>query len=552
MPKRRYASAFEMASRQRDIPVSEFFAKNRHLLGFDSPYKAILTAVKEAVDNALDACEEAGILPEIAVEIAEVREGIFRVMVQDDGPGIVEAQVGRIFGKLLYGSRFFGLSQSRGQQGMGIAAAGMYGHLTTGKPMRIRTRRRRARQAVEMLVSIDTTKNKPEVRRKKQVAWDVRHGTRVEIELEGRYRTGAHSVERYLTLSAIANPHATFHLTAPETPRLDLPRSVRSLPARPREIRPHPHGVELGRFIAMLKHSSERTLGSFLAREFSQVGSVKAREVIALAARDLSVRSRPRRLSRAQAGALHRALAHTPIAAPRTDCVVPIGEAQILAGLRREIDAGWYTAVTRPPAVYRGNPFVVEVGVAYGRPGDSNLGVDAKGRIVERAAPARGAHLLASEGSPATLLRFANRVPLLFQQSACAMTKAVIETHWKTYGIPQARGALPTAPMALFIHVASVWVPFTSESKEAVVGYDEIHKELVLALRQCARRLRDHTARRARLRREHARRTYIETFLPHIASALGDILDLDEPRRDAVVALLDDALVRSRKKALES
>jgi len=111
--------ARSMAARQRDISVSEFFTKNRHLLGFDNPQKALLTAVKEAVDNSLDACEEAGILPDLEVEIAEVSENRYRVAVQDNGPGIVQQQVPKIFGKLLYGSKFHRLKQQRGQQGIG-------------------------------------------------------------------------------------------------------------------------------------------------------------------------------------------------------------------------------------------------------------------------------------------------------------------------------------------------------------------------------------------------------------------------------------------------
>lgn len=161
-----------MASRQREISVSEFFLKNRHLLGFDTPAKALVTAVKEAVDNALDACEEAGILPEISVEVSD-RSGKSRVIVEDNGPGIVEGQIARIFGKLLYGSKFHKLSQSRGQQGMGISAAGMYGQLTVGKPLHIISRVNGEKLASEMHVSIDTARNQPDIHRKKQLKWDL-------------------------------------------------------------------------------------------------------------------------------------------------------------------------------------------------------------------------------------------------------------------------------------------------------------------------------------------------------------------------------------------
>src|SRR5512136_1596875 len=199
------ANALEMAGRQREISVSEFFLKNRHLLGFDTPAKALVTAVKEAVDNALDACEEAGVLPEVTVEVRGRFERS-RVVVEDNGPGIVESQIARIFGKLLYGSKFHKLSQSRGQQGMGISAAGMYGQLTVGKPLHIISRVEGDELAAEMYVSIDTARNQPDIHRKRRLRWDRPHGTKVEMEMEGHYQKGPHSVEVYLKQTAIANP----------------------------------------------------------------------------------------------------------------------------------------------------------------------------------------------------------------------------------------------------------------------------------------------------------------------------------------------------------
>ncbi len=136
-PRRRRATAQSMAASQRDISVSEFFAKNRHLLGFDNPRKALLTTIKEAVDNSLDACEEAGIVPEIWIHIEQTGANRYKVGIQDNGPGILKKQIPLIFGKLLYGSKFHRLRMSRGQQGIGISAAGMYGVLTTGKPVKI-------------------------------------------------------------------------------------------------------------------------------------------------------------------------------------------------------------------------------------------------------------------------------------------------------------------------------------------------------------------------------------------------------------------------------
>jgi len=258
----RRKTAEQMAERQREISVSEFFTKNRHLLGFDSPLKALLTAVKEAVDNSLDACEEAGILPEIAVEITPVGEEHFRVAVEDNGPGIVAEQVGRVFGKLLYGSKFHKLSQSRGQQGIGISAAVMYGQLTTGKPARILSRTGKRAEAHEFLMSVDTQHNKPDIHERNAVEWDKDHGTRVEIEMEAKYQKGLRSVDMYVKQTAIANPHLRLLYTDPGGEKFTYERSTKELPTETVEIKPHPHGVELGRLIAMLKDTSARSRSS--------------------------------------------------------------------------------------------------------------------------------------------------------------------------------------------------------------------------------------------------------------------------------------------------
>src|SRR4029453_17007057 len=169
---------------RREISISEFFTKNRHLLGFDNPQKALLTAIKEAVDNSLDACEEAGILPELIVEIVETGPERYKISVEEHGPGIVRAQIPKIFGKLLYGSKFHRLKQQRGQQGIGISAAGMYGQLTTGRPVRIISKIGARKPAHLFEIAIDTQKNAPVVHKDDETEWAPSHGTRVEIELE--------------------------------------------------------------------------------------------------------------------------------------------------------------------------------------------------------------------------------------------------------------------------------------------------------------------------------------------------------------------------------
>ncbi len=545
-------TAERMAKAQREISVSEFFTKNRHLLGFDSPRKALLTAIKEAVDNSLDACEEGGIRPELEIKIRRdpKNEHIYTISIEDNGPGIVRGQVPNIFGKLLYGSKFHRLRQSRGQQGIGISAAGMYGQLTTGKPVKIWSRTSRRATPHSFEVRINTAKNKPEFT-EKAIDWDGKaHGTRVEITLEGEYRRGQRSIAEFLKLCAVANPHVKITFVDPDDNTVVYEAGTKEMPAETDEIKPHPHGVELGILMKMLQDTPEKWVKLFLQREFSRVGPKVSEEICRQAG--ISDRAHPRRIARQEVSALKKSIDNTKIMAPPTSCIAPIGEAQIIAGLKKEVEADFYIANSRSPVVYRGHPFLVEVGIAYGRPGDT-LELSESGKIFEsedkkkRRKKAAEENLLADADEPARLIRFANRVPLLYQQSACAITKAAIATNWRAYGMTQPRGTMPIGPMVLFVHIASVWVPFTSESKEAIASYDEIIKELKLCLQDCGRKLGAHIRKGKKLASEHKKREYITTYIPHIGQALQEILELSDGQTQKTVKNLTTVLEKSRK-----
>ena len=476
--ERRSATAESMAKQQREISVSEFFAKNRHLLGFDNKRKALLTTVKEAVDNSLDACEEAGILPDIEIIIAQTDEEKYKVTVRDNGPGIVKQQIPNVFGKLLYGSKFHRLKMSRGQQGIGISAAGMYGLITTGKPVRIISRTGAKAQAHLYLLAIDTKKNKPDIIEDDTTLVEWPHGTEVTIELAAIYNRGKGSVDEYLQLTAIANPHAKFTLRPPQGEAVIFERGTQTLPAETREIKPHPYGIELGTLMKMLKDTAQTTLSAFLTEEFSRVSPAIARQVCEAAG--VSVRARVRDIEPAKAERIYKALQSAKLKAPSTDCLAPMGAEAILQGLLRGVQAEFYTASTRPPSVYRGNPFQIEVGLAYG----GELGYDERDEHVEDNGKAKD-----DDNVQSRMIRFANRVPLLYQQSSCCLYKAVTETKWNNYGLSQSSGSLPRAPMVIMLHMASVWVPFISEGKEAIADYDEIRKEVKLAVADCGRKL---------------------------------------------------------------
>jgi DNA topoisomerase VI subunit B len=588
-------TADEMAASQREISVSEFFVKNRHLLGFDNPLKALLTTVKEGVDNALDACEEAGILPEVLVEIrrvggtpasvveaaeaaanaadgngapkdgngsekpaAALSDSLFQrrlfdedaseeeetakavaaaargvskkagrrvtdpperfvVVIEDNGPGIVEEQVGKVFGKLLYGSKFHRLRQSRGQQGIGISAAGMYGQLTTGRPVRITSKTHPRKKAHFMEVTLDLQRNHPEIHGREDRDWTEKStGTRVEIELEAKYQKGQRSVDTYLRATALANPHVTLVYRDPDGNETRFERATKALPAEAREVQPHPYGVELGMLLQMLKTTANRQLGAFLENEFSRVTKKSSDEICTLSG--LNRQTWVARVAREEAAALHKALGQVKLMNPPTDCISPIGEGLLIDSLAREYPKAFLRAVTRSPSVYRGNPFQVEVALAWGE------GIPAD--------------------QPAQLLRFANRVPLLYQQGACAINKAVVSVPWRSYGVDQLRGALPVGPMVLVVHLASVWVPFTSESKEAVAHYPEILKELRLAVMDCGRTLGTHIRKNRRVAEEMKAREYISKYIPKISEALQKILEFDDKERDRTTAKLTEVLNR--------
>ena len=519
-PPQQQITAVEMGARQREISVSEFFTKNRHLLGFDNPRKALLTCVKEAVDNALDACEEAGILPDVSVRLEVVSNGEsvppsqaskFRITVTDNGPGIIRQHIPRIFAKLLYGSKFHRMRMSRGQQGIGISAAGMYGQLTTGKPVKIISRTGRRAAAHFFEVQIDTKKNEPLVHENKQIDWEQSQGTQVTLEVEGKYQKGRASVDEWLEQTTIANPHVRLMYHTPEGETKEYARTYHELPPSPREIKPHPYGIEFGMLLKMLQDTKSQTVAGFLAADFCRVSPPLASEICKEA--KVSAHLKPRDLKGPAAEALYRTIQNTKIMAPPTNCLSPIGEKAILSGLYKQIKGEFYTAVSRPPAVYRGNPFVIEAGLAYGnRPGDQPKQEQAAGPKAEGEQDDNDSEL-------ARVIRYANRVPLLYQQSACATFKAVLNTTWRNYGVAQSRGALPAGPMVIFVHMASVWVPFTSESKEAIADYDEIQKEITLALRECGRRLGLFLRRRERAASEYRRRNIFELYIEEVVEA---------------------------------
>ncbi len=505
--------AHEMAKKQREISVAEFFEKNRHILGFDSLTKSLVVSVKEAVDNALDACEEARILPEIYVEIQQVGKDEYRMIVEDNGPGIVRKNIPLVFGKLLYGSRFHAMRQSRGQQGIGISAVVLYGQLSSGKPARIISKIKEDEVAYEVLLTINTKKNEPKIIKEEPIIWDREQGTRVEVVMRARYTRGKQSVYEYLQQTAIVNPHAQITFVEPDGKKTVFKRVTQELPPPVREIKPHPHGIELGEFINMARSTKTYRLTSFLTTEFSRVSPKIAEKICKLAY--LYGDMRPQELSLSEAKRILDAFSKVKLMAPPTDCLSPIGETLIKKGLKNVLGSlrpGFYAQpITREPKVYGGNPFIVEAGMVYG------------GEL--------------PKDQPVRILRFANRVPLLYQQGADVITKAISNIDWRRYGLEQRGGeGIPVGPAVILVHVASTRVPFTSEAKEAIAEVPEIREEIELALKALGRQLKMYRVKKERKKKLSEKFFIVSKILPEIARKSAEIVEKPVPRLEPVIS----------------
>ncbi len=510
--------ADKMAKNQKQIAISEFFEKNKHFLGFDSLQRSIITAVKEAVDNSLDACEEARILPDISVKISKVdsKKDIIELQTEDNGPGIPQKSIEKVFGQLLFGSRFHAIRQSRGQQGIGITGVVMYSQLTTGKPTQVLSKVANDPTAVSVSIGLDTRKNKAVKSDQTRIIWEnddltlKEHGLRVTTRMKGKYQRGRQSVYQYLRMTSIVNPHADITFTDPDGETYHWPRVTERLPSKVDAIKPHPHGIELGQLQRMCRESSDSRLTVFLRQNFSGVSMRAAKELCE--ASELEVSTKPKSMKPDDVRALlesfqgERTINGKPIKllSPPTNCLSPIEEMLIKKGLSKTIDSKFVSTMTRAPTVSHGNPFQVEVGLIFGE----DMAAD---KHVE-------------------VLRFANRVPLMYQQGGCLLTKAIESVDWRQYGLDQAGGkGVPKGPAAILVHLASTNVQFTSEAKEALSDNEFVFEETRKAMLEMGRGLRKHLEKKKKMAKTREKFELINDILPAIAEKSATILERPVP-----------------------
>ncbi len=523
----RMGEAEEISRKQKQVSISEFFEKNKHFLGFDTLQRSVITAVKESVDNSLDACEEARILPDIRVEIRRTKSDELRLVTQDNGPGIPRDAIENVFGKFLLGSRFHAIRQTRGQQGIGITGVVMYSQLTTGSKTHVVSKIISDSSAVFVDLGIDTKKNKAIKSGERRGPWidditseEVEQGLRIETLMKAKFQRGKKSVYQYLRMTSIVNPHASISLVVSDNNGDVLEqgkwlRTTNKLPRVVKEIKPHPRGVHLGTLQRLLRDAEERRMTSFLQKNFSSVPQSASKRILASA--QIEESRTPKRIRPEESQELVKAFQNVPLRDPPTDCLSPIEDLLIKKGLSKAIDSRFASTVTRKPKATQGNPFQIEVGLVFG--GD-----------------------LQSDG-PIEILRFANRVPLMYQQGGCLLTKALESVNWKSYGLEQPGGSgIPKGPAAVLIHLASTNVQFTSEAKEAV-SYDEaVFDEIRKAMLEVGRGLKNHLKKSSQRKKAKEKFELVNIILPEISRKSSELLGREEPDLAPVITQIMNAV----------
>lgn len=503
--------ADELFGEFREHSVSEFFRRNAAMLGYTGKIRSLTTIVHEGVTNSIDSAEEAGILPKISVWIKRVNEEPehLKVVIEDNASGIPEKFIPDVFGKMLAGTKLHRHQQSRGQQGLGVSGATMFGQITSGKPTTVTTSTGNG-EIVQADVMIDVDRNVGKILKLDRIKGHWR-GTRVEIEAkEVTYMRSRYGPFNYLRMTAIANPHAKITLVEPDGTLTIFENATDKVPERPKPMPLHPWGIMSDDLLILAKRTKARSISGLLSSELSRVSKNKANEVCRLAG--VQPTKRPSELTWEEAERIVSAFKQVKLMAPPTSGLRPIGAADLENGMRQILNPDFVHTLTRPPKVYRGGlPFIVEVGIAYG--GNAGKSVEGKGE-----------NDVGEVEVGMDLIRFANRAPLIFDQGGCAITAAARSIDWRRYGVDVAN-----APLTLFVNISSAYVPYTSAGKQSIADEPEIINEIRTAIMEAARELRRFLYRRLRAKERQERAGVFEQFLPIIARKASQLAGVKEP-----------------------
>ncbi len=509
-------TAAATSERYQAISPAEFFYKYREIAGFSNPARALYQTIRELVENALDATDAHGILPNIKIVIRRADEvnNYYKVIVEDNGIGIPPHIVPEAFGRVLFSSKYV-LRQTRGMFGLGAKVAILYGQITTGRPVEIITSQRGLKRIYYFKLRIDINKNKPEILERgsyrKNRDWA---GTIVSVTVEGDWSKARHRVKEYILRTAVVTPYANIAFIDPDGEILFFKRTIDKLPRPPKEVKPHPYGIDLEVMKRLRDNTDHPTIYDLLIKSFQSIGDVTARKILELAGIEPTIE--PKKLSDKQLLKLVNTMKqYSEYRPPTSIALSPLGSEVIKAGLQRIYQPEFVEAVTRRPAAYEGHPFIVEAGIAYG------------GKVP-----------LSNEKYP-TLLRYANKIPLLYDEGSDVITKIVKEEiNWENYHVH-----FP-APIVVLVHLCSTKIPFKGVGKESIADVDVIHKEIKLAILDVARKLRNYLSAKIREEEKRKKLVNIAKYIPEITRALGIILREDGVPIDKLTEKLVETVSR--------
>ncbi|MHA1713726.1 MAG: DNA topoisomerase VI subunit B [Candidatus Ranarchaeia archaeon] len=500
----------------RAISPADFFYSNRDIAGFDNPTRALYTAFRELVENSLDACEDGGYLPNVFIQLkADKQERIFTITVIDDGIGVPRRHVKPAFGRILYGSKYMH-RQARGRFGLGGKMAYLYGQITTHRPLRVVTATKDDKTRIEAILRVDIKNNVPDLISWKKIPQkETSHGLAISFSLEGDWKRSRKAILEYLSQTALITPYATLMFIDPDGVLHFFPRTVKKLPPPPKEVLPHPYGVDIEQVRRIIEITTEKKLINFLTSHFHRVGRKTAKKFLKFA--NFDPKRDPRSLNADEVVTFVRALKKfDQFLPPDAKYLSPLGEELLRVGISRLLQPEFIEVTQRPPSSYSGHPFIVEVGLAYGG------GVPEGGM---------------------RLYRFANRIPLIYDEYKDVSSKVINSIDWGRYKIKT------NGPIAIFVDVVSTKIPFKTAGKEFIADRAEIEREIRLGLLICARNLATHLRGKERIAREEQRLKIFDRWLPLIARDLTILADKKKtPDLDPLKLKLGYILSRIKQK----
>jgi DNA topoisomerase VI subunit B len=511
--------------------TAEYFAKNLQQVGFSSPTKAVLTTLKEAIDNSLDACEEEGILPSLDIVVKKIGSGgskntdLIEIIVEDNGPGLEAEMLPQVFGEYLASSKFGRGRCTRGQQGIGISAATTWAQLTNASGVFVTSKTAKMKKAIRAQVDVDIKGNKGVMKNKETIDWNKPHGTKVVFKIDGRIQlNGDGGLLTYLEGTTLVNPHLELKYKLMDADTVIIKRVADAVPDVPTATLPHPHTMKLGEFITHAGIYGKISFDKFLKTAFSRVSDATLKDFIknkmpkALLDKNLS------QMKEADYKLAYQAIQATELQSPSTRSVLTVGEESLSKSIMRLGDIDFFSVVARKPTIADFKPVVVEVALAR-----------FKGR--------------GSEDEQVQLLRFANRVPLQFDKGACAITKAIESVNWRAYGLAQSKNSLPMGPYIFAISLVSPFIKFKNASKETIDASDELVEEIRLAVMRAGQKLSRHIKREMKADDLERKIQHIEQFGPILVETLCKLVDAPEKRKKKATEGLEKILGRDSKDA---